>query len=122
MMITRRTTQMLPIVFIVAVFCSYVLLVALPALSKPVTPAAAGAFRSTWLISTLPAAAILVIDNPEKAAGRYEVTDMYGRKMMTGSLSGGRQTVDIGTLAPGSYRVDCYQGLARVCNCSILKE
>ena len=50
-----------------------------------------------------PATSVVTISNPDVDAAKLSVTDLSGKVVMTKSLSGIENTVDISSLATGAY-------------------
>lgn len=83
------------------------------------TPAATT--QADWKVFPNPATTTLNIVNPGEA-GRYEVTDVLGRNVLSGELAAGSQSIDVLSLMPGTYNIAMYKGNERACNQSFVKQ
>lgn len=63
-----------------------------------------------WNIYPNPATDLLKVSNPLADGAKYEITDMPGRTLLSGSLSAGTQTINVKSLSPGSYIISLYDG------------
>jgi len=55
-----------------------------------------------------PATTSLIIDNPHTAA-TYQIIDIPGRTVLSGSIATGTQTIDISALSSGNYIINLYE-------------
>jgi hypothetical protein len=53
---------------------------------------------------------------------KYNVLNIYGKKLSTGMVSGDPATIDLNALANGIYMVDCYSGGNRYINKIIIQK
>ena len=66
--------------------------------------------KSDWVVYPNPATDLLKVSNPLADGAKYEITDMPGRTLLSGSLSAGTQTINVKSLSPGSYIISLYDG------------
>ncbi len=63
-----------------------------------------------WNIYPNPAKDLITIYTSVALEAKYEITDMPGRSLLKGNMSGGTQTIDVKSLSPGTYIISLYDG------------
>ncbi len=66
--------------------------------------------KSDWNIYPNPAKDLITIYTSVALGAMYEITDMPGRSLLKGNMSGGTQTIDVKSLSPGTYIISLYDG------------
>jgi hypothetical protein len=66
------------------------------------------AATASWKVYPSPAATRLTVESP--ASATYDITDVLGRSVLTGTLQAGSQTINISSLTPGTYIISSFNG------------
>jgi hypothetical protein len=75
-----------------------------------------------WGVYPNPATTEVNIDVPENSGNRYELTDMAGKTIQTGTLQTGQQAINIKGLVPGNYNVSMYKDEDQVYHTLVTKQ
>lgn len=78
--------------------------------------------KEKWSIFPNPTKGSLVVNVPEQKAGRYELADVLGRTLMSGTLKEGIQRLNLSNLAPGQYMLKLHGADGSYAGEMVIKE